>query len=244
MRPASASAPAVVLDWDSAFWGFRVGRVVGEEMTPKLAAALETWAVEETPSCLSFLAAADDHETVDAAQQARFRFVDVRLELNQIVAAVEPTRRIRPFEHRDLDALRAIAATSHEITRFYADPRFPRARCSELYDTWIVRSCEEGFADGVLVADVDGRAVGYVTCDLDKDARSGSIGLIAVADTERGAGLGDELVRGALHWMNGRGAVEAHVVTQGANVAAQRTFQRAGFRTSSVKLWFHRWYER
>jgi dTDP-4-amino-4,6-dideoxy-D-galactose acyltransferase len=244
VRPASASAPAVVLDWDSAFWGFRIGRVVGEGMTAELAAALEAWAAEEAVSCLYFLTPADDHETVDSAQQARFRFVDVRLELNQPFSPVEPTRLVRPYEHRDLDALRAIAQTSHEITRFYADPRFPRARCRELYDTWIVRSCEEGFADGVLVADIDGRAVGYVTCDYDEGGRSGSIGLIAVADSERGAGLGDELVRGALHWMNDRGAAEAHVVTQGANVAAQRTFQRAGFRTSSVKLWFHCWYER
>jgi dTDP-4-amino-4,6-dideoxy-D-galactose acyltransferase len=212
-------------------------------MTPELAAALDAWAAEETAACLYFLAPADDHETVDAAQQARFRFVDVRLELNQSLAAVEHAPRVRPYEHRDLEALRAIAQASHEITRFYADQRFARARCSELYDTWIVRSCEEGFADAVLVADVEDRAVGYVTCDLDEDTRSGSIGLIAVAATERGAGLGDELVRGALHWMNERGATEARVVTQGANVAAQRAFQRAGFRTSSVKLWFHRWYE-
>jgi len=244
VRPASASAPAVVLDWDSAFWGFRVGRVVGEEMTPELAAVLDAWAEGETVSCLYFLAPADDHETVDAAQQARFRFVDVRLELSQRISPVDPTARVRPYEHRDLGALRAIASTSHEITRFYADRHFPRARCSELYDTWIVRSCEEGFADGVLVADVEGRAVGYVTCDFDEDARAGSIGLIAVADSERGAGLGDELVRGALAWMTDRGATEARVVTQGANVAAQRRFQRAGFRTSSVELWFHRWYER
>ena len=244
MRPASASPAAVVLDWDSAFWGIRVGRVVGDVMTPELAAAIDEWAAENTASCVYFLARAEDQETVDAAQRARFRFVDVRLELDQDIRPVEPAPRVRSYDSRDLEPLRAIARTSHEITRFYADPHFSRTRCCELYDTWIVRSCEEGFADAVLVADVDGRAVGYVTCDLDDDARSGSIGLIAVADSERGAGLGEELVRAALFWMREHGAVKAAVVTQGANVAAQRTFQRAGFRTSSVNLWFHRWYDR
>jgi dTDP-4-amino-4,6-dideoxy-D-galactose acyltransferase len=213
-------------------------------MTVELAVAVDAWAAENTASCVYFLARADDQETVDAAQQAHFRFVDVRLQLDQGLSAVERTPRVRPYDSRDLEPLRAIARTSHEITRFYADPHFPRARCSELYDTWIVRSCEEGFADGVLVTEVDGHAAGYVTCNLDEDARSGSIGLIAVAASERGAGLGDELVRAALSWMGERGAVEASVVTQGANVAAQRMFQRAGFRTSSVNLWFHRWYDR
>jgi ribosomal protein S18 acetylase RimI-like enzyme len=239
VRPASASPHAVVLDWDSAFWGFRVGRVTAAGLT-----GVDTWARENAVSCVYFLARADDHETVDAVQQRRYQLVDVRLELNQALSPVEPASRVRTYEHRDLEALRAIAATSHEMTRFYADPHFPRERCSELYDTWIVRSCEEGFADGVLVADVDGRAVGYVTCDLDVEARSGSIGLIAVAENARGSGLGDELVRAALLWMGERDAVVASVVTQGANVAAQRIFQRAGFRTSSVGLWFHRWYDR
>jgi hypothetical protein len=34
------------------------------------------------------------------------------------------------------------------------------------------------------------------------------------------------------------------VVTQGRNVPAVRTFQRAGFLASSIDLWFHKWYER
>jgi hypothetical protein len=35
----------------------------------------------------------------------------------------------------------------------------------------------------------------------------------------------------------------ATVVTQGRNVAAQRTYQGAGYRTSRTSLWFHRWFD-
>ena len=33
-----------------------------------------------------------------------------------------------------------------------------------------------------------------------------------------------------------------HVVTQGGNVAAQRVYQHAGFRTARTELWYHRWF--
>ena len=127
------------------------------------------------------------------------------------------------------------------MTRFYADPGFPDERCDDLYDTWIARSLE-GWADGVLVAEVDGRPAGYVSCHLDGAARAGSIGLIAVdADARRG-GMGVALSRAAVAWCRERGAEEMSVVTQGRNAAALRTFQRAGFLVDSIGLWFHKWY--
>ena len=96
----------------------------------------------------------------------------------------------------------------------------------------------------VLVAELDGEAAGYVTCHLASPSNRGSIGLIAVSEDARGQGLGGELVFGALGWCSEHGAAEVSVVTQGANIAAQRLFQLCGFRTASLGLWFHRWYER
>jgi ribosomal protein S18 acetylase RimI-like enzyme len=96
----------------------------------------------------------------------------------------------------------------------------------------------------VFVAEIDGDATGYVTCHLDRASNQGSIGLIAVSGQTREKGLGRELVLTALGWCCRHGSSEVSVVTQGANVAAQRLFQRCGFRTYSMGLWFHRWTER
>jgi GNAT superfamily N-acetyltransferase len=57
----------------------------------------------------------------------------------------------------------------------------------------------------VLVAEiVDGRPAGYVSCHLAE--RTGSIGLIAVDESARGAGLGVDLARAAIAWCGSRGA--------------------------------------
>jgi dTDP-4-amino-4,6-dideoxy-D-galactose acyltransferase len=148
---------------------------------------------------------------------------------------------VREARKEDVATLRGIASSSHGATRFYADPNFPNERCDVFYDTWIRRSLE-GWADGVLVGEIDDRAAGYVSCHL--DGATGSIGLIAVDESARGRGLGVDLAHSAIAWCAGRGAERMTVVTQGRNVPALRTFQRAGFLASSLNLWFHKWYRR
>jgi dTDP-4-amino-4,6-dideoxy-D-galactose acyltransferase len=233
--------PGLVLDWDSAFWGVTIGRVQGDRLTEAGLADLDTWTRKHSVDCLYFLARSDDPATVELAHEGGFRLVDVRVELTQPSSETEPVPSIRPYRSEDLVYLRTIARTSHEITRFYSDPHFSRDRCSDLYDTWIVRSCEAGWADAVLVAEIESDAAGYVTCHLDQASNQGSIGLIAVSAQAREKGLGRDLALAALGWCNRHGSLEVSVVTQGANVAAQRLFQRCGFRTNSMGLWFHRW---
>jgi ribosomal protein S18 acetylase RimI-like enzyme len=44
-----------------------------------------------------------------------------------------------------------------------------------------------------------------------------------------------------VRWFSEEGVEVVSVVTQARNVRAQRLYQRYGFTTRSVKLWFHRW---
>jgi dTDP-4-amino-4,6-dideoxy-D-galactose acyltransferase len=236
----SNGEPCTLLPWDSEFWGVRIGRVEGGELTAESAAEVDAWAAAKDVACLYFLAG-EEPSTAHAAEEAGFRFMDVRVELTQSSAAREPDPRIRPFEPGDLDELRSIARTSHRITRFYADPRFLRERCDDLYETWIARSAE-GWADVVLVAQHDGRAAGYTSCHADEAAGRGSIGLVGVAEHARGSGLGTALVDAAVDWCARRDLDEVAVVTQGRSARALRLYERCGFAAGALGLWFHKWY--
>lgn len=217
-----------------------IGRVEGEELDAERLRAVDAWADTKGIACLYFLAG-PDAATGHVAEAGGFRLMDLRAELRRPAGGDDTIGDLRAARPEDSDALRAIARSSHGVTRFYADPGFPDERCDDLYDTWIARSLE-GWADGVLVAEADGRPAGYVSCHLDGAARAGSIGLIAVdADARRG-GMGVALSRAAVAWCRERGAEEMSVVTQGRNAAALRTFQRAGFLVDSIGLWFHKWY--
>jgi len=226
------------LAWDSAFFGFAIGRVRPEVEAGELGAALRE-ADEEGLRCLYLLAAADDHLLLQSAQRHGFLVRDVRVELERPVAghasAMDGLREAQPG---DRPRLAAIARESIRGTRFLADDGFPRERAHELYVEWLERGLEPGASHGALT---DEELVGFVTCGLDRHAGVGSIELIAVAPGARGKGVGGRLMAGAGALFAGASLETATVVTQGHNIAAQRLYQACGYRISSVKLWLHRW---
>jgi dTDP-4-amino-4,6-dideoxy-D-galactose acyltransferase len=226
----TAKNPPRLLDWDTEFWGLRVGGAEGVE-------GLGQWAIENTIGLMCVLIDADAPDEAQRAEEQGFRFMDVRVTLHrETIRCGGMAREAKPA---DLPALKAIAGVSHRITRFYADPTLDDELCDDLYEEWIRRSLA-GWADAVLVIDVDEEPVGYVTVHLNEE--TSSIGLIAVQEEMRGKGIGTMLVSSAVAWAHAHDAKQMTVVTQGRNIAAQRLFQHGGFRTSGTALWFHRRY--
>ena len=241
-EPASAAPPGcTVLEWDSAFFGVTIARL--EPAAVLHGGAALDWCAHAV-DCGYLLADAADQPAIDAAQAHGFRLVDVRLTLEIALAGrvrLEPPPHvtIRTAAPHDLDALRAIARVGHRDTRFYVDGRFDQARCDEMYDVWIAKSCA-GWADRVIVAEVDGTAAGYVTCHR-RDGH-GEIGLVGVAARHRGAGLGMAMIAAALGWFEELGTSRVNVATQARNAAGLRLYQRAGFTVRSIELSFHKWW--
>lgn len=237
---------AEVLDWDSRFFGFKIGRACAHALTAERVEQLDSWCHREGVRCLYFLARSDDPATALLAGQNGFGLVDVRMTFAVTLPLeahspdpVEVT--VRAALDADRLTLKEIARESHHGTRFYQDGRFSSDDCDRLYETWIDRSCQ-GWADAVLVAEQAEAPVGYVTCHLDGRSK-GHIGLLGVASRARGSGAGTALVRSALGWFARREVRGVTVVTQGANSAARQLYQGCGFSLTSTMLWYHRWYD-
>jgi len=240
------TAPALCtrLDWDSKFFGLPIARVTSDSLDGDGVAAAIAWCGEHGIRCLYYLSPTDP-ERVSVAEAQGFRLADVRLTLGCDLTQRKDRARgqapaVRAAEPHDVEALRTVARTSFDGTRFFRDPGFPRDRSAALYETWVSKSCG-GDADAVLVDRADTPA-GFITCHLDAN-RTGRIGLLGVSPDARGRGIGGRLVDGALDYFQRAGAEAISVVTQGQNVSAQRLYQQAGFRTAEVRLWFHRWFQ-
>jgi len=234
------SAPLCrLLPWDSEFFGHRIGNIERSTLTSAEARAARTWAENNQVECLYLLVRENDRDTLSAATGAGFAFVDLRLELSRELPAapalVAPPA-IRSARPEDLPDLQRIARTAHRDSRFFLDTHFPVDRAEELYVRWIARDFAEHH---VLVAEVDGRPVGYLSTQ--KKADHGVISLVAVDAAQTGRGLGRDLVLAALSWFQAQGLRQVRVVTQGQNVRAQRLYQAAGFRTLSAEPRLHLW---
>jgi ribosomal protein S18 acetylase RimI-like enzyme len=235
------------LSWDTEFFGFRIGQAtVGRLGAAEEMASILEWVDAENIRCLYFLAESDSPETVRSLELNGFELSDIRLEMTYRCsaddAAEEDVSYIRSAREADVPALCAIARKSYGDSRFYNDPRFPRERCAALYETWVQRSCLEGFADVVLVAEFEGRPVGYSTYSV-RDTGEGQIELLAVDSIAKGRGVGNALIRAALVQLARRGVPTVKTATQGRNIPALRTLQGAGFRIVLAQLWYHRWFD-
>lgn len=94
----------------------------------------------------------------------------------------------------------------------------------------------------VFVAELHGTVVGYVFAGLEpmswKELRgpAGFIHDVLVDETARGAGAGSALIEAAIAWLQGRGAPRVMLWTAERNAAAQRLFERLGFRPTMIEM--------
>jgi GNAT superfamily N-acetyltransferase len=230
-----------LLEWDSQFFGRRIGRVCTERIGPAEVERIRQWSDAEGVECLYYLASAADAGSVRTAEEAGFRLTDIRMtrvrELGDGFGATP--EGVEPFRSEDVPALRAIARVGHRDSRFYFDGNFPRDRCDALYETWIEKSCTGG-ADAVLVVRDAAGVAGYMAVKLNAD-ETGTLDLMAVAPERRRGGLGHRVVQGSLVWLADHGCRHFRVVTQGRNVGSARIFEDFGFRTSTVEHFYHFW---
>lgn len=215
-----------LMSWDSEWWRMTVAKASHPHV--------DQWALENTVGLMWLLIPSDRPDEAQEAEAHGWRFMDVRVEFERPTSREALIWRIAQPDEKD--RLVEIARESHRITRFYADPTLDDERCDDLYEAWL-RSSMDGWAHTVIAG---GRVPpdGYVTVHVDGD--TSSIGLIAVDADARGHGLGQVLVEGALSAAYKAGAETMSVVTQGRNIAAQRLFQRCGFKTTRTDLWFHK----
>jgi dTDP-4-amino-4,6-dideoxy-D-galactose acyltransferase len=244
MNPAHE--PCTPLAWDSAFFGLAVARVKVAALDDVRAAEIDTWCARQRIACLYFLAGADDADTARCAARHGYDLVEVRMEYEWQKPVGEGAGAmpadIRPALPADVPALEAIARASFTDSRYYVDGRFPRAKCDELYACWVRESCRPGgLADTTLVVERDGVPAAFITCKCEPE-QIGRIGLVGVDARFRGQGLGRQIVRAAQAWFSAQGLPRARVVTQGRNIASQRLYQRCGFLTHAVGLYYHKWF--
>jgi ribosomal protein S18 acetylase RimI-like enzyme len=128
-------------------------------------------------------------------------------------------------QHHDYDPERFILSPSPE--RGYG-----RFLVSELDDPEVT----------VLVAEQDGAVIGYAFAGLEpmswKDLRAacGYLHDVYVDPAQRRAGAGERLVRAAIEWLEAQGAPRVVLMSATGNAAAQRLFEKLGFRHTMVEM--------
>lgn len=213
-----------ILPWDSEFFGFTVARV-HEEPSPEIVAELRSQGVR----CAYY----SGKPTRDMASLG-FELADSRVDF--MCPLVNEHATFHKASPGIAELLVQLSREAFSDSRFYADPRFDRAKVDELFAVW-VRNSFSGLADAVLIPEKELK--GFVTVKI--SGTSARIGLIAVGDEYRGQGIGRALLSQAKAFAQKGGAKSLFVATQGTNDAARRLYESAGFRVAQESKTFHWW---
>ncbi len=240
------------LDWDSDFFGFGVGRLIGLiESGPALGLALAHAASSNIQltygQCnhddlpLHRLCLATGGRFVDAKRTYALALdkpspVSAMSAVTAISANIAVASGIDPVERRQL---RSLAWQSAAFSRFRVDPAMPANAWRRLYTAWIANSLSGKFADAVLVFRADGRSVGMIT--VSHGEPKGVIGLLAVDPHWRGRGIARCMLDAARRRCLAAGCEALTVVTQGDNLSACSVYESAGYRLIDEQDIFHFW---
>ncbi len=243
----SESIAVTPLDWDTNHFGFQVGRIAADATDAELKAALCD-ARSRGYRLLYWATSPERMPALRLLDEFGGRLVDRKVTFaRSLCAADSPTKpstvAILPYvgsEHSG--ELSALAVAAGAYSRFAVDPLVPRDKFERLYEIWIERSVRGEIADAVLVARDDpttGPLAGMITVKVAEGI--GNIGLVAVAASHRGRGIGSQLMDAAHRWMIGRGATSSTVVTQAVNAPACRLYERAGYTVEQAENLYHFW---
>jgi dTDP-4-amino-4,6-dideoxy-D-galactose acyltransferase len=137
------------------------------------------------------------------------------------------------------EKLKSLALQSGIYSRYKTDPNFENNEFERLYIEWIEKSVKRIIAKEVLVYYENEDEKGLITLGLKKN--TGSIGLFAVDEKERGKSIGKKLVQQALLYFKKIKTETIEVVTQADNINACGFYRSMGFETKSIVNIYHLW---
>jgi len=90
--------------------------------------------------------------------------------------------------------------------------------------------------DGILVAEVDGEAVGYISCRPDRESGIGWIANFAVLPAHQKRGLGRALMDAALDYLRQQGMEYVKIEALEQNEIAPRFYSKLGFQETARQI--------
>lgn len=230
------------LPWDTDFFGMPIASITRPLSREELSRYF-AWQQQESIQCTYYLCPIDQPNFLNTAIQEGFEFIDLRVTLichHPTVVEKGTTIPIRSARTSDLAELGRMASELHTDTRFFADTRFDRAKCKELYARWIENDVRMPEGTVLIYPDKNDRPAGYLSCNT-LLGNTGQIGLFGVDSPSQGHGVGNALLTAGLHWFLEKGCTSISVVTQGKNQGALRKYQSLGFQVRTLEAWLHRW---
>ncbi len=225
------------LQWDSDFFGLRIGRVDLQTAGDAIKLTKQQEIVKQQFDLLYIF---DPNNVGFSADGARL--VDEKILYSK---PCEPRKQYEAVSFYQgaspSDDLYRLALVSGGYSRFKLDERLPKGSYERLYNRWIENACpKEGTNKQILLFKDEQNVVrGMIT--IDYQGELGHIGLVAVDTDVQHQGIGGKIMSTLDGYLFERGIKTLEVPTQKANTDACRWYEKNGFTIQSVTPIYHWW---
>ncbi len=219
--------------WDSDFFGFPIG-----ECTIDCNFQEKELDIYKKKFKLFYL------YSQQSIENANFQHTSTRAEFlreiskSEIINSSKEIRKVgKSFE--EIQMLKNLALLSGEFSRFKTDLNFKNGEFVNLYYEWILKSVKNYQEISTFGYYQDNEILGFIT--LERKDSVYSIGLLGVAQNQRGKGIGKALVNQCIYEAQKCGIEKLLVVTQGENQAAISLYEKQKFERINYTYIYHLW---
>lgn len=225
------------LEWDSNFFGLRIGRADLVSLEEGVAIVNQRASIKEEFDLVYIFASHGLGVSFLNARLVDEKVVyvlsdTVRYEYNRKVVLWEPSKGVS-------DDLQHLALVSGQYSRFKLDKGLPLGSYERLYSCWIERSVNQTMASEVFCYMVEDVPRGLIT--LNRKGDVGTIGLVAIHEDFQHRGIGSAMMRHVIRYAQEQHCSKLSVSTQLVNVYACKLYENVGFRIESVTDVWHWW---
>lgn len=225
------------LDWDSEFFGLRIGRTVVSTAEDTIALAGQKEMLKDSYDLIYVFA---DHGLGFCSSGAKLIDEKVVYALGNTNQA-EYNKNVMIWDGGQgvTKELLHLALVSGKYSRFKLDEGFPAGSYEHLYTRWIEQSVNRTMATEVFCYMIDDTPKGLVTLDRNDD--KGTIGLVAIHEDWQNKGVGSSMMRHVMFFAQQHGCEHLFVATQLNNLPACKLYEKNGYKIDSITDVWHWW---
>ena len=225
----------VALDWDTDFFGYKVGKIVVQNNL------IDENLLLNNDYKLLYLFS---NETLSDELVKKYNLfladekIDLITQVSDLTFDKSPNENLEELTKLDENLLDLTFQSGH-YSRFKIDPNFKNNEFEKLYNVWIEQSITYKNAEKVIGFLVNNKEVGFVTIGLKNNAYD--IGLIAVEETHRSVKIGKQLLAYVFKHALSKEINKVTVTTQKQNQGAMKFYINNGFSINHTTYIYHLW---
>lgn len=224
------------LQWDSDFFGMRIGRVDIHTSDDAEDLRLMREELKRNYDLLYVFCVKGSHFDAHGADLVDKKVLYSKYcEPRELNSDVVLYKQSIPSEY-----MYNLALVSGGYSRFKLDRHFPIGSYEKMYRKWMENACpQDGTNKQIFVYYPDGIAEGLITVDYQGD--HAKIGLVAVNPACQHQGVGTKIMSTLENYLYCKGVMTIEVATQAANTDACSWYKKNGFRIETVTPIYHWW---